>query len=157
MITQLNYEISEISTKLYSIFKTKSYLKGLYVNLNIIRDVLNIYVIGLSNKRFRSFRSGDGELVKDIVNYIYSRASYDKEVIYFILYELELLAKKGNMLAQKILNYDSVENVNNFKFPFVNIVKAGFLSDLKSTLFYLLLILVFVYFAPFLRDIIKNK
>lgn len=155
MITQLNYEINEISSKIYSIFKTKAYLKNLYVNLNIIRDVLNIYVIGLSNKRIKSFRSGDGQLVKNVINYIYSKASYDKEVIYFILYELELLAKNGNMLAQKILNYDSVENVDEFKFPFF--ARSNFLSDLKSTLFYLLLILIFVYFAPFFRDIIKNK
>lgn len=160
-IVLLDYDINSVAQRIKINFDTKSYLRGLDVNYAIIKDVLAIYVKGLSDKKIPIFKSEDGKVAKKVVDYILSFSRYTKEQVYFILYELEQLAKQGVVSANKILlgKFEEEKKITDVFKPVYQPIAEPFKSgigELKSILIILLVILVFVYFGDAISKILNK-
>ena len=157
----LTYEVNSLTDKIYRNFQTKTYLFGLSVQKGQIQDILVNYLIGLEKGKIPQFSSKKGSDAKKVVEYIVSNTGYNKEVVYFVLYELEALAVEGNLVAQKILRYNLTKSDGEvakeiFKpKPFIELPEFKF-ADLSKSLLYVLLILLVIYFAPFVSEILKQ-
>jgi len=155
MITHISKEVSSVASKIYSNFKSKKLYAGYdYLNENQIRDTLNVYIFLLSKNEIGHFSYKDQENAARISKKISSLTGYDAVKIYFVLYELQLLAESGNAVAQKILRYDIAKK--NGSSIFLPPKPTDFLTDVKSILLYLIILFLLIYFAPVILSTIKG-
>ena len=157
-MTTLTYEVNAVADDIYKSFRKKEIYRGFkYPNLNQIKDILTNYIFLLEKNEIPKFYSSKGSDVKKIVNKIQNRTRYSTEHIYFTLYELEEQAKSGNLVAQKILNFDLVKsNGSKIFLPKIEPPKS-FLVDVKTILLYALLILALIYFGPLITNIFRRS
>jgi hypothetical protein len=154
--TQLQKEVGAVADKIYKVFKTSSLYRGFEAPTTAeIKVILFSYIKLLKSGDIKPFTASDGKRASNVVKKVMEDTRYVKDKVFFTLYELEKLAQGGMITAQRLLNYDKVgedKDLTDVLFP----EKSGFLGDIKQVLLYALIILAFIYFAPFISQILKQ-
>ncbi len=170
VLTTLSYDINYVVLRIFKEFKEKYELK---IPLEEVRKKIEIviseYINGYVNYKFERYdRLSDGKNYKKVIDYLSKKTGFTPYFIQTVLDELESLAKES-ITAQKVLTYPrepkEIEKIKEIQ----EAQKAGIfpltfpkplidinVEDIKKVLIFVIIILLLIYFAPAISNIVSR-